>query len=387
MSLALLTWRNLLHNKLRTLLTGLAIAFSSALVSILLTMPDGFERVVSQLSSNTRVGVLAKAGVVYGLPASALNRVLSVPGVVDATSYTWFGGALDADSGISFPTFAVDADRVGVVFEDYDFDPDQLADFQRKRNAALVGVSTLEQNDWEVGDLVTLTSDLHLVSLEFEIVGVIPSPYNPNFFLRREYLEQALRAHGGDLDEIGMIWARVDAPERLEPAIAEIDVMFRNSPTETASQTEKAFTRDFFGFLEDVVTMITLVIALVTLAIVFIAANTVSLSVRERSREIAILKSLGFRQRTIFRMFLLEAMLLCLVSAALGTLAALGTTGWLRSAAEFNPQLSVIASFVVGPGILAQALLLFACVGIASGAIPSFARSRRGAVELLREVF
>jgi len=131
-------WRNLLRNKLRSLLTGAAIALAIALVCILRTMPAGFDNFLDALATNTRISIHNTAGIVYSMPYAYLSRVRSVPGVNAAVSWTWFGGAVDKDKGVTFPNFAVDADAIGVVFADLNFDPETLEHFRTHRDGALV---------------------------------------------------------------------------------------------------------------------------------------------------------------------------------------------------------------------------------------------------------
>lgn len=383
-----LVLRNLRRSPLRTVLTGGAVAFAIMLVCLLLTMPAGFDEVLNQVSLNTRVGVHAKAGLVYPMPFSYLNKVRGVPGVVAATSYTWFGGVFDEDRGVTFPNFAVDADTVGAVFADWDIDPAALAAFERRRDGALVGRGTADRYGWEPGDRITLSSSVFPVALEVEIVGIVEQARNPLLWLQREYLEQALEARGGGLDFLGMVWARVDDPERVASVMRTIDEMFRNSETETATETEKSFQQNFFGSLQGLVTVILIVTGLVALCIVFIAANTASMSVRERMREIAVLKALGFTRRAIFGMLLGESLLLAAAAGALGALASLGLTRLIRGfAADWSGGLGLLGGFVVTDEILAGVLLLSVAIGVTAGAVPSYGAARRGVAATLREVF
>jgi putative ABC transport system permease protein len=381
-------WRNLARNPLRSALTAGAIALAVLLVCLLLTMPGGLDRLLGDFASNTRIVVHNQAGLVYPLPYSSLQKVRGLPGVVGAASWTWFGGYVREEKGVEFPSFAVEPDPVGVVWEDWGIDPDALEKFRRNRDAAIVGRGTLRQQGWQVGDLVTLTSSVFPVTLRFRIVGEIPSEA-PHFWFQREYLDQALRAAGlGGLGFLGTIWLRVDQPERVGPLMAEIDALFRNSDAETASETEKSWFANFFGMLQGLVTVILIVTGLVALCIVFIAANTASMSVRERMGEIAVLKALGFSRRLVFGTLLAEATVLAIAGGAAGALASLGLTSLLRAGASgWNPQLGPLGSFVVTQAILVQGLFLALFVGLVSGVVPALGASRRPVAQTLREVF
>ncbi len=382
-----LVWRNLGRNRTRSVLTGSAIALAIALVCVLRTMPAGLDAFLSSLARNTRISVHNEAGIVYTLPYSYLQKVRGVPGVVAATSWTWFGGAFEEEKGVTFPNFAVDAESIGSVYEDLGIAPESLAAFRRQRDAMLVGRLTLEKYGWKVGDRVTLKSTVFPVDLDLRIVGEIPNSNDPRGWFQREYLTQSLQAQGLAFDQIGVVWARVDDPARVNDVMRRVDELFRNSQAETASETEKSFFGNLFGNLQGFVTVILLVTAMVALCIVFIAANTASMSIRERVGEIAVMKALGFRWRILFAMLILEAAVLSTVAGAVGSALAIGLAQLLRAAAGWNPQLGPLAGFVVTSAILVQGLFLSLFIGIVSGVVPAFGASRRSVAATLREVF
>jgi len=282
----------------------------------------------------------------------------------------------------------VEADAIGKVWEDWKISPEALAAFRRYRDGALVGRQTLQKYGWKVGDLVTLKSTLFPGELRFRIVGEIPVDRLPTFFFQREYLDQSLQALGASLDWMGMVWVRVDDPRQVAGVMTQIDRMFRNSPAETASETEKSYFRNFFGMLQGFVAVILIVTALVALTIVFIAANTASMSVRERFREIAILKAIGFRRRTLFGMLLVESTLLATLGGLLGALASLALTQLLRRATEqADSALGPLAGFVVTNAILVEGIFLALAIGMLAGVVPSYGAARRGVAATMREIF
>jgi putative ABC transport system permease protein len=384
-----LVWRNLTRNRLRSALTAGAIALAIALVCLLLTMPAGLDAILNEVASNTRIVVHNEAGLVYPLPYSYLQKVRARRGVVAAASWTWFGGVFREEKGVEFPNFAIEPDPIGVVWEDWGIAPEQLEAFRRHRDGAIVGRGTLRVQGWKLGDRVTLKGTVFPVDVELRIVGEIPNERAPHLWFQREYLDQALRAAGrGGLDVLGTVWVRVDDPARVGPLMQEIDDLFRNSEAETATETEKSWFANFFSQLQGFVTVILIVANLVALCIVFIAANTASMAVRERLGEIAVLKALGFGRRLIFGTLLAEAVLLAALGGAAGALAALGLTTLLRATvAGWNPLLGPLGSFIVTETILVQGLFLALFVGMVSGVVPALGAARRNVAATLREVF
>jgi putative ABC transport system permease protein len=381
-------WRQLARNPIRTVLTAGAIALAVALVCLLLTMPAGMNTILKNLASNTRLVVVNEGGLVYGLPYAYIQKIRTMRGVVGAASWTWYGGAADLDKGVEFPNFAVEPEAVGVVWEDYDIAPEHLEAFRRTRDGAIVGRGTLTRQGWKVGDLVSLKGTAWPVDLSFRIVGEIPNARAPHFWFQREYLDQALRAAGrSGLDTMGTVWVRVDDAARVDSLLREIDDTFRNSEAQTASETEQSYFKNFFSMLEGFVTVILLVTGLVALCIVFIAANTASMSVRERFGEIAVLKAVGWSRRLIFGTLLAEAVLLSTLGGAAGAAISFGLTQLLRGASGWNPSLGPLGGFVVSQAIAVQGLFLALFVGMLSGVVPAFGAARRGVAETLREVF
>ncbi len=315
---ATLVRANVGRNKLRSVLTATAIALATLLVCLLLTMPEGLDAFLDRAASNTRLSIVNRAGLVYSMPVSLARRVRSLPGVADAMGLVWFGGTFEEAGKVTFPSFAVEADHVGGTYPDYHIDPEILSEFRRYRDGMLVGPATLERYGWKKGDRVTLRSDLWGVSLDLRVVGEIPQTGSPVVWIQREYLSQALEAQGRELGFVGLIWARAETAADVPRVMEAVDEITRYTDTPTTTQTEKSFFASFLGSLSGFLTILLAVTGLVALCIVFIAANTASLSIRERAGEIAMLKALGFGRGRLFALLLSETLLLAGLSGAAG---------------------------------------------------------------------
>lgn len=385
MKFAPLIWKNLGRNKLRSVITGIAIAFAVAMVCVLRMLPAALDGMLDSMSAGTRISVHNKAGLTYSLPYAYVNKVRAMPGVVDVATYQWFGGVVDEDKGVQFPNFAVDSDHVAVVFEDWKIDAKALEDFENYRDGALVGTMTMKQQGWKIGDLITLKSTIVPVEAKLRIVGEIER--GPFVWFSREYLEQAMLAQGLSFDTTGTLWVRIDDASQVNPLMARIDETFRNSEAETSSETEKAFFSNMMSSAQGYVTILLIVAGVVTLCIVFIAANTASMSVRERVGELAIMKALGFRWRTLFTTLVVEAALLSTVAGAVGVLLSIGATNALRAITAGSASAGPMNAFFVSNAVLVQMLFVAFFIGIVSGAFPAFGASRKSVAQTLREVF
>ncbi len=386
MSYARLITANLLRNKLRTAFTGGAITLAVMLVCLLLTMPAALDRILDSAVSDVRISVHHKAGLVYTMPESFTRKVRSISGVEAAVGIVWFGGAFEESGRVTFPNFAVEAEHVGAVYPDYPIAPEQLADFERYRDGAIVGRQVMDKYDWQIGDRITLRSTAWPVDLDFRIAAVVEDPQTPTFWFHRTYLDQALEAQTGQgLGVVGTIWVRAADPALVGSIMQTVDDLSRNSEAETASETEKSFFSNFFGSLQGIVRIILLVTGLVTLCIVFIAANTASMSVRERSGEIAVLKAIGFGRRSIFAALLAEAAAISTAAGVLGLGLAVALTSLVRGAA--GGGLGPLSGFVLTGPVLVQGAFLSLFIGMLAGVVPSVGAARKPVVEALREIF
>ena len=382
--------RNLARNRLRAILTAVSIGLSIFLVCAVLTLPQGFGSLLDRMASGTRISIHNKAGLAYVLPYGDLQKVRAIPGVAAAASFTWFGGVYDQPNNM-FPNFAIDADAAADVWPDYGIDPQALADFRSYRDAALVGYQTMRTFGWKVGDRITLRGTIWPVDLEFRIVGAMPEGKgNPvMLWFSRVYLEEAMRAKGISFDIIGMIWARISEPSAVEPVMRRIDDLFRNSEFETQSETEKSFFLNFMGSLTGITRIILAVGFLVVAAVVFIAANSCSMSIRERAGEIAILKAIGFRPRAILGVLLAETLLLAAFGGFTGAFGAYGVFKLLAllGATHASPALGPLSMFIMTATVLGQGLFVTLLVGMLAGIIPAWGAAHRPVALALREVF
>ncbi|GIW43942.1 MAG: ABC transporter ATP-binding protein [Candidatus Binatia bacterium] len=388
MNYAGLVWANLGRNKLRSGLTFGAVSLAIMLVVFLLTMPAGLDALLNSIASNTRVSVHNKAGIVYSIPFAYVRKVRLVDGVAGAVGTTWFGGAYEEEGRVTFPNFAVEAEHVGLVYPDYGIAPNHLEDFRRYRDGAIVGRQTMRRYGWKVGDRITLKSTAWAVNLDLRIVGEIPIERSPVVWIQRDYLDEALIAQRGQgLGIVHVIWVRVADPNRVDEVMRTIDDMFRNSEAETASETEKSFFGSFFGSLKGFMTIVLLVTLLVAICVVVIAANTASMSIRERGSEIAVFKALGFPRRIVFAVLLAESAVLCTAAGLLGVGLAYGFTYALRTFAAVIPSLGPLGSFLITPSVALQGIFLSLFVGFVAGLVPAWGAARKPLVEALHEIF
>jgi putative ABC transport system permease protein len=383
MTYATLVRRNLLRATLRTALTAGAVAVSIFLVCAVMTLPSVRDAILRSTSRSLRISIHNKAGLVYWMPHSYVQRVRAIPGIVATNEFTWFGGIVTEPKDL-FPNFAVDPETIAETWNDWQIDPGAIESFKRMRNAALVGARTMEKFRWKVGDEITLRGTVFPINLTLRIVGVIPSTANPVIlWFPRAYLEEAMKPLGG-MDRVGMIWARVAAPEDVNRVMLAVDDIFRNSQAETASETERAFFANFMSSFDGIIAIVQIVGFLVVAAIVLIAANTAAMSVRERVGEIAVLKAIGFRPSQVLLLLLCESTAV----AGLGGLSGAGLAYFILNAGtgSWSPFLGPLGLFLMPPKIFFEGLSLAVAVGLIAGFVPARGAAAMSVTEALREV-
>ncbi|MBI3756424.1 MAG: ABC transporter permease [Deltaproteobacteria bacterium] len=385
------TWtlvrRNLGRNRVRTLLTTLAVAFAIFLVCAVMTLPSVRDAILSRSINGLRLIIHHKYGMSFGnLPLAHAQRIRALPHVVALTHWTWFGGVYTEPKDF-FPNYAVDADTFGDTAGELTIAPAVLQAFKQMRDGALVGVRTMRKFGWKIGDEVTLRdSPWYGMSLTFKIVGQLPDVndlYSTLFLFQRQYFEEAMKAHG-DSGAVSMLMVKVDQPENLTTVMTAIDEEFRNSAFPTATETERAFIANFLNAFESIIQVVMLVGFLVVAAIVLIAANTAAMSVRERVNEVAVLKTIGFRRRIIFLLLLGEALLMAGVGGTLGAGLAYGILNAGKQ--TWAPFLGPLAMFIMPVSVMIQGLFLALTVGILSGVIPARGAARLNVATALRQI-
>jgi putative ABC transport system permease protein len=390
MSIWTLLRRNLGRNRTRTILTTLAVAFSIFLVCAVMTLPSVKTSILERTASSLRLVVHHKYGIAFdNLPLAYAQRIRAVPHVTGVTHLTWFGG-IYTEAKDFFPNYAVDSETVGEVLREYQFDPVTLDKFKKTRDGALVGVRTMRKFGWKIGDEVTLRNSVWFnISLTFKIIGELPdvNPLSSTLFLfSRQYFEEALRPYEqlGSMGWVSMLMVMVDKPEHLQTVSTAVDEQFRNSAHPTTTETQYAFTATYLSSFDGIIQVIMLVGFLVVAAIILIAANTAAMSVRERVGEVAVLKTIGFRRRTIFSLLLNEALLIAGLGGLLGAIPAYVILNAGRS--SWSPFLGPLTLFLMPVSVMIQGLFIALFVGILAGVIPSRGAAKLNVAAALRQI-
>jgi putative ABC transport system permease protein len=377
--------RNVMRNKIRSLFTGLSIAVSLFLVVTLYSLITAQEEAVDSNSLSNRVAVLHEAGLAGQLPIAYVNRVRRIPGVIYATPMSWFGGNYREET-TQFPQFATDAQVIFNVYPELTLPADQLEAWQKDKTGCVVGALIARNKGWKLGSKIPLQGNIYPADLELTVRGIYDGPTTMDrgwVLFHFDYFDESLkRLNYPGSGNAGIIMARAASAEQMSPVMQAIQAAFESSDAPVKPMTEKAFAASFMEMIGNVRGFIRMTSTAVVLALLCVAANTMAMSVRERTREIALLKAVGFNQSTVLGMFLAESVVIGLLGGVLGALGA----KLLFASVDLSRIDAGLGMFFIPWRTALWGLALAAFVGLMSGLIPAWRAARVSVVDGLRKV-
>jgi putative ABC transport system permease protein len=377
--LAPLILRNLLRNRRRSLLTLASTAISLALLAVLFVLYQSFFYGEDYSPASTlRIICRHKVSLTQSLPASYKNRIRSIEGVEQVSAWSWFGGLYKEPKNF-FGRFACDPDNIFDIFTDWNVPSEQLAVFKRTRTGCAISEKISSKYGIKLGDRVHIKGDIYPVDLELQCVAIFSAPLNQeNLIFHRDYLDELLKPTNSPLrDTAGTFIIRAKSAAMVPRISKAVDSMFENSPQQTRTESEREFGRSFLSMLGNIRLFIAAVCAAVTFTILLVSANTIAMAVRERTREMAILRTLGYNPAEILQLVLAESILLSIIGGVLGLGLGYLLTRAMTEASGFELQgMKWQAAMLV--------LLIAALLGLIASIIPAIVASRKNIVESLR---
>ena len=373
---------NLLRKKVRLLLTIGSFAVALFLFAFLGVVRDAFGR-GADVAGADRLVIINRTSIINTIPLSYRDQILRVPGVRYVTHNNWFGGIYQDEKNF-FPQFVIDPENQRAVFPEFVVPDDQWNAFLKDREGAVVGARTMERFHWKVGDRIPIKTTIWGGgSWEFNIDGVYhgkqPQDDETQFWLQWDYFEERIpeRIKG----QVGWYVLRVNNPDESPRIAKTIDEQFANSPYETRTETESAFAAGWVKQFGNIRFLIVTIGAVVFFTLLLVTGNTMAIAVRERTPELAVLKAIGFSDRSVLVFVLGESLAISLVGGLAGLfLAVLAVPVLSKALSGMLPRL------FLSPTLLAFGLGTALTVGIVSGALPGIAAMRMRVVNALRRV-
>jgi putative ABC transport system permease protein len=370
--------RNTLRNRRRTILTVLSISMSLFLVSTLRTLLHALESPPMTPESAMRVLVRHQTSLANLIPISYQDRIRQVDGVVEVSPYQWFGGVYK-DPANFFGQFAVNPEPFFKIYSEiHPLEPEHMEAFAKERTAALAGVNLAKKYGWSIGDRITLEGTIFPQNIELTIRGLVAGGASESvLFFRYDYLTESF----GNLDGASTFVVQARSTDEIPAVIDAIDGTFMNSTAPTKTETEKAFVLGFMAMWGNVRTLVVSISTILIFTIVLVAANTMAMSIRERTGEIAILKTLGFSWRHVLGVLIAESALIAVAGGLLGSLAA----RYLFGAVDFQ---GLTAGFIQVFDVTWSTVMLAAGISLAvafgSTFVPAWNASRLQIADAVR---
>ncbi len=381
-----LIWAELFRRKTRTVLTILSILAAFLLFGLLNGVRDSFDNLGKSSIGAERLQTGSRLSFIQPLPMSLQSRIAQVDGVKMVTYANWFGGAYREARNQVF-SFAVPPNYLD-AYPEIEVDPRQREAFNNTRTGALVGEGLMKKYGWKVGQRVPLISTIFpnrdgSKNWQFDIVGVLrvkdkkssAAWYDQMFMLQWKYFDESNPYNRG---AVGWYVERVDDPKQADRVAKAIDALSANSPNETKTQTEAAAFASQLKQLADIGLIVSSIMGAVFFTLILLTGNTMAQAVRERIPELAVLKTIGFRDRTVLGLVLAESVLLVLLGGVLGLglVAVISPAANAVSGGTLNlPQVG-LNSWLLGLGLMIA-------IGLVVGALPAIRAMRLNIVDAL----
>jgi putative ABC transport system permease protein len=371
------------RSRRRTALTMLSVAVAVFLFASLRAILDGFDA-VSAASSATRVVTIRSTSMIFSMPMSHGEAIRATPGVRDVTYANWFGG-IYKDPKNFFGQFAVEPESYLRMYPEVLITPDEKKAFLEDRTGCIVGDGLARKFGWKLGDQIVLQPGIPVYGTQdfpFSIRGIYRAGSsavdNQSMMFHWKYADERSLVKG----QVGWYVSQVADPDRAVQVAGAIDQQFANSPNETKTDTEQAFSAQFASMLGNLNVLLGSVALAVVITTLFVAGNTMAMSVRERTTEIAVMRTLGFPAFTIFMLVVGEGVLVSGVGGLLGAA--------LARAIVNGEALGISGGFIPVFGVnnlnFAIGLALSLLIGVLAALIPATVASRLKIVDALRRV-
>ncbi len=377
-----LIFANLFRKKVRLLLTLGSFAVALFLFAFLAVVRKAFTG-GADLANADRLVAINRVSIIQPIPLSYADKIARIPGVKAVTHDNWFGGVYQDERNF-FPQFAIDPENQRKVFPEFIVPDEQWANFLKDRQGAIVGARTAKRFGWKIGDRIPIKTTIWGGGAwEFNIDGIyhgkVPQDDETQFWFQWDYFQERVPQSFKGL--IGWYTVMLDSPDKALNVAKAIDTGFANSPYETKTDTESAFAASWVKQFGNIEFLIITIGSVVFFTLLLVTGNTMAISVRERTGELAVLKAIGFKDRSVLCFVLAESLAIALFGGVLGLALA-----YLAIPVLGNALSGMLPNLILSKPMLAAGIGFALLVGAASGVLPGIGAMRLRVVNALRRV-
>ena len=380
-----LMFKNTLRNRRRSVLTIGSVAVSLCILGVLMAMYHALFLSDPTPTQALRLVVRHRVSLTVPMPVSYEQKIQQVPGVKELMIWDWFGGTYkdNRDPKNFFARFGTEPDRLFAVHPEYQISESEKEAFLHQRTGAVSSSTLAQKMGFKLGDRITLLGDIYPVNLELKLVGIFDDPDSSDvLYYNRQYLREALGAGNPRADMLCCFQIQAASAEDVPRVAKAVDALFDNAPAPTRTESESAFQLSFVGMLGNLKLFLMAICGAVAFTILLVTANTISMSVRERIREVGIMKTLGFTPDAILSIILGESAVISLIGGVIGCLLAAFLCIGVRSVAgNFSQGLKVLS---LTPPVAVLCLGIAVLIGVVSSLVPAWGASRTSILESLR---
>lgn len=377
-----LIFANLFRKKIRLTLTVGSFAIALVLFTFLAVVKSAFNRGID-IAGADRLVVVDRVGLMNLMPISYAEKIAAIPGVKAVTHDHWFGGVYQDEKNF-FPQFVIDVENHRKVYPEFKVPDDQWSNFVKDRQGAIAGARLAQRFHWKIGDRIPLKTTIYgAATWEFNLDGIYhtdkPDGDEGQFWMQWKYFDETVPA--AIKSTAGWYIIKLDSPDDAVRVAQAIDEKFANSSHETKTETESAFAAGFAKQFGNIEFLILTIGSVVFFTLLLVTGNTMAISVRERTSELAVLKAIGVTDRSILVLVLAESTAIAFFGGLLGLFLAWGAI----------PVISGALTGLLPPLLLSKTMLLLGLVfalfvGAASGVLPGIGAMRMRVVNALRRV-
>lgn len=379
--------RNTARNPIRSTLTIASVAISLFLMTMLVTYLAINNEVRGTVKAYNRIITMSSQGFAQPVPIAEVARIGAMEGIEAASPLLWYGGKYQEET-LAFAQFGIDGDTIFKIYDEYSIPPDQLKSFQQDRSGCVIGRKLSAERNLKIGDRIPLKGDIYPFDMNLTVRAIYDGPENRDLracWFHWEYLEEGLKRDfkGKGAGNAGAVVAKCKDGDSIPTLCKKIDTLSLNSDSPTRTQSEEAFLKMFSEFAGDLRVLIRNVGLAVVFSLLCVSGNAMAMALRERTREVAVLRAIGFGKLLILFLVLAESVFVAVLGGVVGSIGSKFLFDFFdvsRYSAGFLPF------FYVSWTTALAGLAVAATIGLLSGIVPAALAVRNSVIDGLRKV-